>query len=106
MAKRLKYYVLSIIVIIIICGGILHVSNSLPEFIKDRSAVQVTYSVQPFSFRLETKKYLFTLSSHEITGYMNEARNRIRYLNNMVSGFCINVKNDIVKTYNKLIDII
>lgn len=106
MVKRLKYYILFIIVIVIICAGILQVTNSMPEFIKDRSSVRVTYSVQPFNFRMETKNYLITLSSKEIMGYIHEAENKAESFSNMMWGFCNNIKNDIVKTYNKLIDII
>lgn len=63
MLKRLKYVILMLVFFTILGCGFIKVSNDLPQFIKDRSAMKVTFTSSPFDLRFDIGDYIVYINS-------------------------------------------
>lgn len=80
MFKKLKYISVFFLVFVIISYGFIKVSSGLPEFIKDRSSIKVTYKQNPFDLEVDVGKYIIYLNDEALKNMKN---NTIYFLKNL-----------------------
>jgi hypothetical protein len=84
MFKKSKYIFTFIISLSIVVYGFITVSNVLPDFIKDRSYLKVTYKSKPFDLQFDIGDYIVYLNSKALDNYRkgtNEVINKIVSIN-------------------------
>lgn len=57
-----RYVVIILMSIFIMVLGFIVVSNNTPKFIKNNSPFKIYFTVKPFDFKVETKKYIFYIN--------------------------------------------
>lgn len=69
MFKRLRYVFVLFICIGIIMYGFITVSNVMPDFIKDRSNLKLSYTKKPFDLEIDTGDYIIYMNSKAVENY-------------------------------------
>lgn len=74
-----KYIFLILIWLLVIFAGFIKISSELPDFIKDKSSIKVTYNSKPFNLKFETSKYIIYLNDQAFTNIKNNIVNTFNY---------------------------
>jgi hypothetical protein len=75
MLRKLKHITVIILFISIVSYGFIKVSSELPQFIKERSLVKVTYISKPFDLSLDIGDYIIYVNSNSMSNIKNAAVN-------------------------------
>lgn len=75
-----KYIFVIIIWLLIIFAGFIKISSELPDFIKNKSSVQVTFSTHPFNLKFETSKYIIYINNQAVVNIEKGITNTYYYL--------------------------
>lgn len=75
MLRKLKHITVFILFISIVSYGFIKVSSELPQFIKERSLVKVTYKSKPFDLTLDIGDYIIYVNSNSMSNIKNAAVN-------------------------------
>lgn len=59
MSKKIKNFIITIICMLIVGYGVLEVSNGLPKFIKDKSAIKIYFNPKKVDLTIESGQYVF-----------------------------------------------
>lgn len=62
MFKKSKYVIIILLSFCIIGYGLIKVNIELPEYIRDRSAVKITYNSNPFDLRFDIGNYIIYIN--------------------------------------------
>lgn len=57
MLNKIKHAMIFVLFIFLICYGFLKVSSELPQLIKDKSPLKVSFQTKPLDITMETKNY-------------------------------------------------
>lgn len=80
--------------------GFINISNRLPKFIKDRSAIKINYTLIPFDFRMDFYGYSFYANKKVIENVKNSSE---RLMGNMENKFH-NGTSEIINRTSKFIN--
>lgn len=104
MKMKNKMLIVGVACLMIVINGFLVVSNGLPSYIKEASALKVNYSFMPFDVRLETNKYRINMNLHSIekcqkslAGACDSAKDGISFTANKFKSSVTNCFNRTVK---------
>lgn len=75
MFKKIKYFMTAFVVIAIIFCGFIKVSSELPDFIKDRSPIKVTYSKNPLDLKFDIGEYVIYINKKAFDNIKNKIIN-------------------------------
>lgn len=94
-----RYIVIIIMAIFIIFLGFIIVSNNTPKFIKNNSPFKIYFTVKPFDFKVETKKYIFYVNKKASENIKLSTYNLCDSLNNKISYVINKLENasDVIK---------
>lgn len=91
--KMKKYVIVIVIWLLIIFAGFIKISSELPDFIKNKSSVEVTFSMRPFNLKFETSKYVIYINKQAVNNIKKNIVNTFYYLYKTI----INEKNSLFK---------
>lgn len=94
-----RYIIIIIMAIFIIFLGFIVVSNNTPKFIKNNSPFKIYFTVKPFDFKVETKKYIFYVNKKASENIKLSTYNLCDSLNNKISYVINKLENasDVIK---------
>ncbi len=73
MLKKLKHGMIFFLFIFITSYGFLKVSDALPQFIKDRSPLKVSFNTKPLNITLETASHMVYINKEAADSIKNSA---------------------------------
>ncbi|WP_127836411.1 hypothetical protein [Clostridium prolinivorans] len=75
MFKKIKYFTVSLFCVSVIFYGFIKISNELPDFIKDRSNIKITYNKNPFDLKLDIGNYIIYINKEVFYNIKNKITN-------------------------------
>ncbi|SKA75546.1 hypothetical protein SAMN05428976_102135 [Clostridium sp. USBA 49] len=75
MFKKIKYFTVSLFCVSVIFYGFIKISNELPDFIKDRSNIKITYNKNPFDLKFDIGNYIIYINKEVFYNIKNKITN-------------------------------